>query len=388
MNKALLLSLPLAAVVVAACAPPAPPKAAEGPGVTTTSGVSQAVPADWKSKCGTLRPLVVEWSAPERAALEAQARSGQLVVRYEGCDLVVLRQCRAPAKFGYRYASITPKEERVTMSNAEQLYASIPVYAAKFEGKLAQSGQLNAEMTIVGEYSVDGEPPALDQLEGDCQGATHVVSALTIGAFAFFAGSERQIGVSASVMGFGAGGEQRKQDENLSRDGDVKSCGASRRGDPHPPEGCGSLLRLELARVLDAGKGVPLECKPGTRLVGRECKPVEKPSELSPDDKTFTDDKAGVGWGTRCIHHFHAGSLHYARAACQKGLSVSPSSDTRAAILFNYALVEERSGDPISACEKLSQALTLREGKSDKAVLKALRDKIEGLRCSEVVKKK
>ena len=28
-------------------------------------------------------------------------------------------------------------------------------------------------MTIVGEYGVAGVPPAIDQLEGDCAGATH-----------------------------------------------------------------------------------------------------------------------------------------------------------------------------------------------------------------------
>jgi hypothetical protein len=262
------------------------------------------------------------------------------------------------------------------------------VYAAKFEGKLAQSGQLNAEMTIVGEYGVEGEPPAVDQLEGDCKGATHVVSALTVGAFSFYSGSSREIGGSATVMGAGAGAESSKKSESLSRDGDTKACASSKRGDATPPEGCGSLMRLELIALLEAGKGTPLECKPGTKLVGKECKPVEKPSELAPDDKNFTDDKAGVGWGTRCFSHYKAGSLHYARAACEKGLQASPSDDTRAAILFNYALVEEKSGDPLAACEKLSQSLALREGRADKAVIKVLRDKIDALKCAEVISKK
>jgi hypothetical protein len=386
MKKTTLCSI-LIAGLSASCAPVAPPAAPEAPGVKAPSATSAAVPKDWKSKCGTLRPLVVEWSAPERAALEAQARGGQLVVRYEGCELEVLRQCRAPAKFGYKYTSITPKEERVKMTSAEQLYASIPVYAARFEGKLARSGELSAEMTIVGEFGAEGEPPAIDQLEGECAGATHVISALTVGAFSFFAGASSEVGVSASVAGFGGGAERASKDESLSRDGDARACGASRRGDPSPPEGCGALVRVELAAVLPAGTGIPLQCKPGTRLVGRACKAVEKPSELSPDDRAFVDE-GGVGWGTRCFHHLRAGSLHFARAACGKGLAASPSEDTRAAILFNYALVEERSGDPIAACEKLSQALALREGKAERAVLKVLRDKVGELRCSEVVRQK
>jgi hypothetical protein len=243
-------------------------------------------------------------------------------------------------------------------------------------------------MTIVGEYGADGEPPAVDQLEGDCKGATHVVSALTVGAFSFYSGSSKEIGGSATVMGAGAGAESSKKSESLSRDGDTKACAVSKRGDATPPENCGSLMRLELVALLPEGKGTPLECKPGTKLVGKECKPIEKPSELAPDDKSFTDDKAGAGWGTRCFSHYKGGALHYARAACQKGLEMSPADDIRAAILFNYALVEEKAGDPLSACEKLSQSLALRESRGDKALVKVLREKIDGLKCTEIISKK
>lgn len=389
MTRALLLTLPLLAL---ACAAPVAPKAPENSHTEGPGPATEAIPEAWKNKCdaskGQLRPLVVEWSAPERAALEAQARQGQIVVHYEGCDLKVLRQCKAPAKFDYRYTAITPKEEVVTMTNAEQLYASIPVYAAKFEGKLAQSGQLTAAMTIVGEYGVAGEPPAIDQLQGECQGATHVVTALTTGAFSFFAGSSKEASASVQVMGVGVGGEVSRKSENLSRDGDIKSCGASRRGDGIPPEGCGATLRLELSPLLAAGEGVPLECKPGTRLVGKACKPVDKPSELAPEDRSFVDEKHGFNWGTRCYHHYRAGSLHYARAACKKGLEAGPDEDTRGAILFNYALVEEASGDPISACEMLSQSLAVRESKSDPKAVAGVRKQIEKFKCAEVVKKK
>ena len=146
------------------------------------------IPESFTNKCdaakGQLRPLVVEWDAPDRAALEAQSRQGQLVVHYEGCAFEVLRRCKAPKRFVYTYTGITPKDEVVSMSNVKELYASIPVHAAKFEGKLAAGSKLSAEMRIVGEFGVVGATPAIDQLEGDCQGATHVVTALTFGAWA------------------------------------------------------------------------------------------------------------------------------------------------------------------------------------------------------------
>ena len=42
---------------------------------------------------------------------------------------------------------ITPKSDKITMKDSDELYANIPVYAAKFEGKLQKSGALNVAMT-------------------------------------------------------------------------------------------------------------------------------------------------------------------------------------------------------------------------------------------------
>jgi hypothetical protein len=361
--------------LVAACGMPTPPS---GEGVKPPK-----LPEGFKNKCeaakGQLRPLVVEWAAPDRAALESQARQGQLVVHYQGCELEVLRRCKVPPKASsYGYTAITPKDESVKITSADQLYASIPVNAAKFEGKLAQKGQLSAEMTIVGEYGVAGLPPAVDQLQGDCGGATHVVTALTVGAFAFIAGASNEKGLSASVLGAGAGVESSKSTETLSRDGDVKACTASKRGDPTPPENCGALLRLELAALLPAGEGIP-DCKPGTKLDGKKCVPIPKPSKLAPEDESFVDDKKGFGWGTRCYMHLKAGALPFARAACEKGLASDPDAQTRGAILFNYALVEEKAGDPVAACEKFSQSMAVRPSKD-------VQKKVDELKCSELMK--
>ncbi len=60
-------------------------------------------------------------------------------------------------------------------------------------------------MTIVGTYEAPNLAPAADELSGECGSATHVVAALTVGAFEFFAGDASAAGVQASVLGAGAG---------------------------------------------------------------------------------------------------------------------------------------------------------------------------------------
>jgi TonB family protein len=198
------------------------------------------------------RPLVVEWPSADRADLEARAKRGLLVVRYTGCDIEVLPACMAT--YGYTYTPVTAKAEGVAMRTVDDLYANVPIGAARLEGKLEQAGELDAEMTIVGLFEASRSAPARADLEGDCAGATHVVHALTVGAFVFYAGGSATLGAAASAAGIGAGAKSAARREVLSRDGDPTSCERSGTAN-EPPPGCGAVLRIELRPVDDAPPG-------------------------------------------------------------------------------------------------------------------------------------
>ncbi len=148
------------------------------------------VPTGGQSKCklsaNQLRPLIVEWSAADRAALEVLAQRGTVVVRYSGCEMEILPRCRAPG--AYRYAATTRKTEQVVIQDEDELYANLPTGAFKLEGKLKRAGQLNVSMNVVGQYDNDQASIGRHALEGNCDKATHVVTGLTVGAFEFSAG--------------------------------------------------------------------------------------------------------------------------------------------------------------------------------------------------------
>ena len=103
----------------------------------------------------------------------------------------VLDGCTAPVKYGY--APITRKKDRVTMRDADDLYANMPIGAARLEAKLEKSGQLDVDMTMVGRWEAERRAVRADELQGSCDGATHVVSALTVGAFTFTAGADATV---------------------------------------------------------------------------------------------------------------------------------------------------------------------------------------------------
>ena len=53
-----------------------------------------------------------------------------------------------------------------TISNADELYAAIPVFAAKFEGKLEAAGELRVDMSIVGTFEAEQPQIKVAELEG------------------------------------------------------------------------------------------------------------------------------------------------------------------------------------------------------------------------------
>lgn len=202
-----------------------------------------------QTKCGVIKsqsePLIVEWPSAARAKLESLVRTGLVAVRYEGCDMEVLADCRLPRR--YRYAGLTPKQDRLSIRTSDELYASMPAFAASLEAKLQSAGELSVAMTIVGRYEAGRDLPHPEEWSGSCEGVTHVVTAATVGAFELSAGgsAEAQVGAGVLFVG-GAGRRARHERETLTRDGEPAACDRANARDGAPPERCGALLRLEV----------------------------------------------------------------------------------------------------------------------------------------------
>lgn len=239
-----------------------------------------------QSKCSIHKssdhPLIVEWPSSDRAELEAEAKHGLVVVRYEGCEMQLLPECHVKGS-SYRYTPTTRKLEQVVITNDDELYADLPVGAAKLEGTLKKAGRLVVAMHVVGRF--DAANPGKMQLEGLCQGATHVVTGLTAGAFDFYAGASSEAGGGVGVAGVGAGAKSSAGRETLNRDGDAAACGKSSSSDTAPPDDCGALLRVEVTPLsaLDGLERAASPVAPGTQAkpVGAAASgaPLIQPSE-------------------------------------------------------------------------------------------------------------
>jgi hypothetical protein len=285
-----LRGLPLAvfvSILLAACG--------GGNAASKLAALPEYAPKD-QTKCGVTKsqtkPLIVEWPSADRGELEAQARNrGLVVVRYQGCEMQVLEGCTTSLK--YAYAPITRKKDHVAMRDADDLYANVPIGAARLEAKLEKGGELDVDMTMVGRWEAERRDVRPDELRGSCEGATHVVSALTIGAFTFTAGADATVSGSATVLGSGGGGQSTSKREVLNTDGDESACERATTGDQKPPEGCAALIRVEVVPLGEARPYAPA-CPDGTRWDGTQC--------LGRKTVTRVDCPAGSKWdGSKCV---------------------------------------------------------------------------------------
>jgi hypothetical protein len=201
-------------------------------------------------------PLVTEWPAPEKANLEALIREGPVVVSYSGCSMRLLPQCRPAGQYAWRRT--TTSSDVVEIRDADELYAKLPLGAASLEGELQRSGRLAVQTTVSGQMQLAQFDPNTFPKDMACFGATHVVSALSVGSFKLKSGGAAGVRGSASAASIGSAGGSSQREESLVREaGSPEKCELAT--DAAANISCASPIQVflrPLPRVL-ADQGLP-----------------------------------------------------------------------------------------------------------------------------------
>ncbi|MCK9460881.1 MAG: hypothetical protein M0R80_14680, partial [Proteobacteria bacterium] len=187
-------------------------------------------------RCGSgealASPFVVEWDATDLSTFEAKASRDIVFVKYGNCAIELLYGCSdngIPGRYGrYQEPTFTSGTvESFTMRNEDEVWAKLPLGAAKFGGsvqvgeslelKYFVSGAVNATRNYIERPSIADNPR--------CQGATHFVSAYNLGAFELLAHKGATAGVDVGVQGgAGVGGSTSSASSNLKQGGALDSC--------------------------------------------------------------------------------------------------------------------------------------------------------------------
>jgi hypothetical protein len=129
------------------------------------------------------KPLIVEWSGMDAAELESRLLRGVVAVRYEDCEMEVLRGCTAPGR--YAYAQTTTGSQSIHIGSLDDLLINIPLGLAQLGGRVERGEALELDMVVVGRYEAPKPAYTAAELSGgpECARATHVVTGVSLGAF-------------------------------------------------------------------------------------------------------------------------------------------------------------------------------------------------------------
>ncbi len=135
-------------------------------------------------------PLLVEWSGTGKANLEANLHRGAIAVEYTGCEMRLLVGCQLPGQ--YVWQKTTTTTDVLDIDNADELHAALPLGVWDLEGALSQTGRLSVYTTSAGQMTLKGANVQDVPLGGSCSQATHLLQAVSIGAFRLDAGGAVQ----------------------------------------------------------------------------------------------------------------------------------------------------------------------------------------------------
>jgi transposase len=148
-------------------------------------------------------PLVTEWASSEKANLEGRLASGAVAVAYSGCSMQLLPACRLPGSYIWRRTTIST--DTVEILSSDELFAKLPLGAATLEGELERTGRLAVQTTVAGQLELNEFDARVAERDPSCRGATHVVGALSVGAFKLRTGGAISGRAGVGAVGAGAG---------------------------------------------------------------------------------------------------------------------------------------------------------------------------------------
>ena len=201
------------------------------------------------------RPFIIEWDATDRSSFEAQAASDIIFVKYEGCTLTVLDECRNESIRGEKGAYLPPEWtsgalETIDIKTEGELVAKLPLGVATLSTRVAGGESFHMEYYVAGTRNATRDAVYRAELNDNpgCEGATHFVHAYNLGAFALGSAQNVEVGAGGSAYGFGAEGSASKSKSAEKKGGDLGVCKAD---DATEVQDCQTPIRLSLRTIRD-----------------------------------------------------------------------------------------------------------------------------------------
>jgi hypothetical protein len=195
--------------------------------------------------------LVTEWPGAEKANLEAMLDASAVAVAFSGCEMRILPSCRLPGS--YVWQRTTPTVDVIEIRNQAELYTKLPLGAVSLSGELSRSGSLAVETTVAGQRRLQGMTAAQVPADPACAEATHLVDALSLGAFSLTAGHEAKASGTVNAPVVGEAGGKLDRSTRLVRSAGLSSACAYASAET-PSSDCASPIQVFLSPIPGRGE--------------------------------------------------------------------------------------------------------------------------------------
>ncbi len=205
-------------------------------------------------KAESTNVFVVDLPPETRSDLEIALSAGSLAIAKFDCkELKILRTCKASGEYQFRGTSA--KERVLSLESADEIRAALPLggagIAAAFEAEASAGTKFDLGMVLAGQMVGSASSFSAAELSGNCAGATHVITAAKMGAFAMGTSSKAEMRTAAEVFGAGASAGSKASKLTKSRDGSIQACEAAESGSAKAPKNCDALIALEVTKLSD-----------------------------------------------------------------------------------------------------------------------------------------
>jgi hypothetical protein len=236
--------------LVCACLAPACAPGAVAQSAMPNGGLDPTPLAKCQVAASHEQPLVTEWPASYKARLEALLHEGAVAVEYSGCELRIVDTCRIPGSYAWKKTTLST--DTTDIRDEDDLYAKLPLGAVSLEGQLKTSGSLHVQTTVSGQMQLVGTVGEATS-GAECSRATHLVTALSVGAFKLVAGGDVKAGAGVETHGVGVHGSGSESKSIVRAAGDPASCERATKDEPSGE--CRSPIQIFLTPIR---RSVPL----------------------------------------------------------------------------------------------------------------------------------
>src|SRR5262249_29795613 len=148
----------------------------------------------------------------------------------------------------YVWQRTSPSRDVLEIHNEADLFTRLPLGAVSLAGELERSGALSVETTVSGQYRLQGFTAAQVPQTPARLEATHIIRALSVGAYSMSAAESLTGGTRAGYAGVAeVGGGTREGAKVIGSSGDAAACGQATAEAANP--NCSSPIQVFLAPI-------------------------------------------------------------------------------------------------------------------------------------------